>query len=484
MSDIEKFWKVLQSAVASAAAVGFENTAILVIDKRNGLSPDNRDGWAYAQAPREPSLKADFEKWLHGNPEPGDRAAFMAGAAAGARAARHDDHQALTTARAEILSLKKELETERQRLTACGVVAMADTAESAAKARDMHPDYKSAACDDVARRVDECMGLRASVRKAEASEAYWKKELAACGEQRERLAELVHAERTRADEAVAQARDANSRLENWLRAATGAPAHDVFRVNLLRLCPSLSHQDVDYLTALAQAAPGTERLIPESAVRQSGWTALESFPRIGSVPGASQARLGILDLCSRLGVDLLAANRQAGAQAEQPQPRTDVVPGKVHCAVCGFSLIRTNLYVNSGTTGPGDERCEPCPNDGNPLLPVTWGQEAREAWKTAEGLLDRATAAEKALAAQAPAEPTAPIDMVLHCPKCHEQHIDRPDPIADDHPDGPHESCAGTWTNPPHRSHQCHQCGHIWRPADVPTNGVAAVKTRGKKDSA
>lgn len=39
---------------------------------------------------------------------------------------------------------------------------------------------------------------------------------------------------------------------------------------------------------------------------------------------------------------------------------------------------------------------------------------------------------------------------------------------------------------PSHRSHLCRPedggCGHIWRPADVPTNGVAAVKTKGKRD--
>lgn len=74
-----------------------------------------------------------------------------------------------------------------------------------------------------------------------------------------------------------------------------------------------------------------------------------------------------------------------------------------------------------------------------------------------------------------------PIDMVLHCPKCGEQHIDAPEP---------HEACenepkrpGGLWNNPPHRSHLCHGCGHIWRPADVPTNGVAAVKTKGNNDS-
>lgn len=35
----------------------------------------------------------------------------------------------------------------------------------------------------------------------------------------------------------------------------------------------------------------------------------------------------------------------------------------------------------------------------------------------------------------------------------------------------------------PHRSHLCGTCGLVWRPADVPTNGVAAVKTRGEDDT-
>lgn len=75
---------------------------------------------------------------------------------------------------------------------------------------------------------------------------------------------------------------------------------------------------------------------------------------------------------------------------------------------------------------------------------------------------------------QADSQP-APIDMVLHCPACGLQHIDAPDawrPGSDP-----------LWDNPPHRSHLCHGCGHIWRPADVPTNGMEAVKTRGKADS-
>ena len=65
---------------------------------------------------------------------------------------------------AEVTKLRVELEQERMRLAACGVVAMANTPESAKNARDMHPDYKSASCDDVARMVDENMKLRAALR--------------------------------------------------------------------------------------------------------------------------------------------------------------------------------------------------------------------------------------------------------------------------------------------------------------------------------
>lgn len=71
-----------------------------------------------------------------------------------------------------------------------------------------------------------------------------------------------------------------------------------------------------------------------------------------------------------------------------------------------------------------------------------------------------------------PGATPAPLDLVLHCPSCHLQHIDAPDERTPD------------WKNEPHRSHLCHGCGFIWRPADVPTNGVAAVMTKGKADSA
>lgn len=81
----------------------------------------------------------------------------------------------------------------------------------------------------------------------------------------------------------------------------------------------------------------------------------------------------------------------------------------------------------------------------------------------------------------APKPEQAPIPMILFCPKCGLQHIDAPE-----WNDDPHDIEHGqmrTWTNPPHRSHLCHNCGHIWRPADVATEGVAFLKTIGKADS-
>ena len=59
--------------------------------------------------------------------------------------------------------LRAELETERMRLVACSVIALANTPESAASARDMHPDYQSPYCDDVARAIDREIALRAEL---------------------------------------------------------------------------------------------------------------------------------------------------------------------------------------------------------------------------------------------------------------------------------------------------------------------------------
>lgn len=72
-----------------------------------------------------------------------------------------------------------------------------------------------------------------------------------------------------------------------------------------------------------------------------------------------------------------------------------------------------------------------------------------------------------------------PIPMVLFCPAYGKQHIDAPEAYRTD---GFEDGTEG-WANPPHRSHLCQRCGHIWRPADVATEGVAAIKTKGQNDS-
>lgn len=52
-----------------------------------------------------------------------------------------------------------------------------------------------------------------------------------------------------------------------------------------------------------------------------------------------------------------------------------------------------------------------------------------------------------------------PVPMILHCPKCKAQHVDR-----------------GVYaTTRVHRSHLCAGCGHVWRPFDYATVGVEDV---------
>ena len=48
-----------------------------------------------------------------------------------------------------------------------------------------------------------------------------------------------------------------------------------------------------------------------------------------------------------------------------------------------------------------------------------------------------------------------PIPMRLPCPSCGELHID-----------------VGEFATKPHHTHACQECGHVWRPAVIPTTGV------------
>ncbi|WP_322055670.1 Lar family restriction alleviation protein [Burkholderia cenocepacia] len=109
-------------------------------------------------------------------------------------------------------------------------------------------------------------------------------------------------------------------------------------------------------------------------------------------------------------------------------------------------------------------------------------------WCAAEGNCGpRTRAAIHRVLAAHPGQPE-PIDMLLFCPKCGVQHVDAPETepgrlISSGPNAGRAVAPKTTWSNPPHRSHLCAKCGCIWRPADVPTNGVAAIETRGKADT-
>ena len=81
-----------------------------------------------------------------------------------------------------------------------------------------------------------------------------------------------------------------------------------------------------------------------------------------------------------------------------------------------------------------------------------------------------------------PTEPAA-IPMILHCPKCGVQHVDEPEDGFHEGQDAVSGSWSSGWDNPPHRSHLCHGCGCIWRPADVATEGVRAIATKGAADT-
>jgi hypothetical protein len=79
-----------------------------------------------------------------------------------------------------------------------------------------------------------------------------------------------------------------------------------------------------------------------------------------------------------------------------------LVPGAVHCARCNFRLSRVTLYMGNGAIGPGGSETEQCPNGCGPMWPVTWKQEAEDAYKTAESQFERAKAAEDQLDACRP----------------------------------------------------------------------------------
>jgi hypothetical protein len=54
------------------------------------------------------------------------------------------------------------------------------------------------------------------------------------------------------------------------------------------------------------------------------------------------------------------------------------VPGLWKCPKCKFQLTTSVLYAKTGNIGVQHHNSDPCPNDGETLLPVTWEEDARE----------------------------------------------------------------------------------------------------------
>ncbi len=82
------------------------------------------------------------------------------------------------------------------------------------------------------------------------------------------------------------------------------------------------------------------------------------------------------------------------------------------------------------------------------------GFEAAYCWlDSCKDICDKAL--EQAWETPTPSAPGAAIPMLLVCPACGERHIDE-----------------GEFATKEHHTHACQECGHVWRPAVVPTTGV------------
>ena len=96
---------------------------------------------------------------------------------------RHSDHLAAIRELTDRLAMaERELERERMRLAACGVVANANTRESAKRRRECNPDYESASKRDVERAVDREMDLRDRLAVVEKERDQWKEYADRCND--------------------------------------------------------------------------------------------------------------------------------------------------------------------------------------------------------------------------------------------------------------------------------------------------------------
>src|SRR5271165_3502595 len=74
-----------------------------------------------------------------------------------------------------------------------------------------------------------------------------------------------------------------------------------------------------------------------------------------------------------------------------------------------------------------------------------------------------------------------PVPCLLRCPECNGAHVDAPEPHDPEcswhsKAHGPTPCDCGAWTNPPHKTHLCNFCGHLWRPFPFATTGVLLAR--------
>ena len=109
----------------------------------------------------------------------------------------------------------------------------------------------------------------------------------------------------------------------------------------------------------------------------------------------------------------------------------------------GGGLVRVNPRLHA----------EGCDDHGNPINSFTLEGDPSDEEILARHELE---GAEHYLVLRPEFKVTTSYSMILACPACHRRHVDE-----------------GDYAFEPHRSHACQYCGTIWRPALVPTVGVA-----------
>lgn len=148
-----------------------------------------------------------------------------------------------------------------------------------------------------------------------------------------------------------------------------------------------------------------------------------------------------------------------------PDPPRDLCPDEALAMT--DAEVETLLHRVRWALGEKTHDPSPLPMPGQGVRDMRTLALLVSAFRSDVARLESELAAERGKVAEM--RPSTPVPMVLHCPRCGWQHIDRPNPKRE-------------WDNPPHRSHECQSCFLVWRPADVPTTGVESVTTVGSRD--